>query len=43
MHVRKDDLVEVIAGDDAEPGRTHRVLRVPSISASTPSCSSSAR
>jgi large subunit ribosomal protein L24 len=28
MHVKKDDLVEVIAGDDAAPGRTHRVLRV---------------
>jgi len=28
MHVRKDDLVEVIAGDDAERGRAHRVLRV---------------
>jgi large subunit ribosomal protein L24 len=28
MHIRKDDLVEVIAGDDAEKGRAHRVLRV---------------
>jgi large subunit ribosomal protein L24 len=28
MHVRKDDLVEVISGDDAEPGRARRVLRV---------------
>ncbi len=28
MHVRKDDLVEVIAGDDAEKGRARRVLRV---------------
>src|SRR3954454_5809832 len=28
MHVRKDDLVEVIAGDDAERGRARRVLRV---------------
>ena len=28
MHVRKDDLVEVISGDDAEKGRAHRVLRV---------------
>jgi large subunit ribosomal protein L24 len=28
MHVRKDDLVEVIAGDDAERGRSRRVLRV---------------
>jgi large subunit ribosomal protein L24 len=28
MHVKKDDLVEVIAGDDAAPGRSHRVLRV---------------
>jgi large subunit ribosomal protein L24 len=27
VHVRKDDLVEVIAGDDAERGRAHRVLR----------------
>jgi large subunit ribosomal protein L24 len=28
MHVKKDDLVEVIAGDDAEAGRARRVLRV---------------
>jgi large subunit ribosomal protein L24 len=28
MHVRKDDLVEVISGDDAEKGRAHRVLHV---------------
>ena len=28
MHVRKDDMVEVIAGDDAEKGRPHKVLRV---------------
>jgi large subunit ribosomal protein L24 len=28
MHVRKDDLVEVIAGDDAQKGRSRRVLRV---------------
>lgn len=28
MHIRKDDLVEVITGDDAEKGRAHRVLRV---------------
>ena len=28
MHVRKDDLVEVIAGDDAERGRARKVLRV---------------
>ena len=28
MHVRKDDLVEVISGDDAEKGRARRVLRV---------------
>src|SRR5438309_11912662 len=28
MHVKKDDLVEVIAGDDAEKGRARRVLRV---------------
>lgn len=28
MHIRKDDLVEVITGDDAERGRAHRVLRV---------------
>jgi large subunit ribosomal protein L24 len=28
MHVRKDDLVEVIAGDDAQPGRARKVLRV---------------
>src|SRR5947209_19782783 len=28
MHVRKDDMVEVIAGDDAEKGRARRVLRI---------------
>src|ERR1700731_3239348 len=28
MHIKKDDLVEVITGDDAEVGRSHRVLRV---------------
>jgi large subunit ribosomal protein L24 len=28
MHIRKDDLVEVIAGDDAEEGRARKVLRV---------------
>jgi large subunit ribosomal protein L24 len=28
MHVRKDDMVEVTTGDDAEKGRSHRVLRV---------------
>ncbi len=28
MHIRKDDQVVVIAGDDADPGRSHRVLRV---------------
>jgi large subunit ribosomal protein L24 len=28
MHVRKDDMVEVITGDDAEKGRPRRVLRV---------------
>ncbi len=28
MHVKKDDLVEVIAGEDAEKGRARRVLRV---------------
>ena len=28
MHVRKDDLVEVIAGDDSQKGRARRVLRV---------------
>ena len=28
MHIRKDDLVEVIAGDDAEKGQARRVLRV---------------
>lgn len=32
MHVRKDDMVEVIAGDDAEKGRARRVLRtLPSV------------
>ena len=28
VHVRKDDMVEVIAGDDAEKGKHHKVLRV---------------
>jgi large subunit ribosomal protein L24 len=28
MHVRKDDMVVVIAGDDADPVRARRVLRV---------------
>jgi large subunit ribosomal protein L24 len=28
MHVRKDDTVVVIAGDDADPTRQRRVLRV---------------
>ncbi len=28
MNIRKDDLVVVIAGDDADKGRAHRVLRV---------------
>jgi large subunit ribosomal protein L24 len=28
MHVRKDDMVEVIAGDDAVKGRARKVLRV---------------
>jgi large subunit ribosomal protein L24 len=28
MHIRKDDMVEVIAGDDALRGRARRVLRV---------------
>jgi large subunit ribosomal protein L24 len=28
VHVRKDDLVEVIAGDDAVKGRARKVLRV---------------
>ncbi len=28
MHVRKDDMVQVLAGDDAERGRARRVLRV---------------
>jgi large subunit ribosomal protein L24 len=28
MHVRKNDMVQVIAGDDAEEGRARRVLRV---------------
>jgi len=28
MHIRKDDLVEVITGDDAERGRPRKVLRV---------------
>jgi large subunit ribosomal protein L24 len=28
MHVKKDDLVEVISGDDAAKGRPQKVLRV---------------
>ena len=28
VHVRKDDMVVVIAGDDAEKGRARKVLRV---------------
>ena len=28
MHVRKDDMVEVICGDDAEKGRARKVLRI---------------
>ena len=28
VHVRKDDMVEVIAGDDAVKGKAHKVLRV---------------
>src|SRR5262245_3703351 len=28
MHIRKDDLVEVICGEDAEKGRSRRVLRI---------------
>jgi len=28
MHIKKDDLVEVIAGDDAVVGRARKVLRV---------------
>jgi large subunit ribosomal protein L24 len=28
MNIKKDDLVVVITGDDAEPGRARRVLRV---------------
>jgi large subunit ribosomal protein L24 len=28
MHIRRDDLVEIIAGDDAEKGRARKVLRV---------------
>ena len=28
MHVKKDDMVEVIAGDDAVRGKAHKVLRV---------------
>ena len=27
MHVRKDDMVQVMTGDDAEKGRARRVLR----------------
>src|SRR5947207_8347554 len=28
MHVRKDDMVEVITGDDKEKGRARKVLRI---------------
>jgi large subunit ribosomal protein L24 len=28
MHIRKDDMVEVIAGDDVHEGRARKVLRV---------------
>jgi large subunit ribosomal protein L24 len=28
MHIKRDDLVEVIAGDDRETGRARKVLRV---------------
>src|SRR3954463_10570245 len=28
MHVHKDDMVQVLSGDDAEEGRAHKVLRV---------------
>jgi large subunit ribosomal protein L24 len=28
MHIKREDLVEVIAGDDAEAGRARKVLRV---------------
>jgi len=28
IHVRKDDMVQVISGDDAEKGKAHKVLRV---------------
>lgn len=28
MHIRKEDLVEVIAGDSKEPGRARKVLEV---------------
>jgi large subunit ribosomal protein L24 len=28
MHVRKNDMVQVIAGDDSEEGRARKVLRV---------------
>ena len=28
MNIRKDDLVVVLSGEDAEPGRARRVLRV---------------
>lgn len=28
MHIKRDDLVEVIAGDDREAGRARKVLRV---------------
>ena len=28
MNIKKDDLVVIITGDDADPARAHRVLRV---------------
>ena len=28
MHVKKDDMVVVLTGDDAQEGRAHKVLRV---------------
>jgi len=28
MHIKREDLVVIITGDDAEPGRARRVLRV---------------
>ena len=28
MNIKKDDLVVIITGDDADPARAHRVLRL---------------